>query len=93
MFNVIVEHEFLEQVAEANFDWSLDRCIEFLKGYKDPWPVLRALYQDQCLEFVEENGDSLPAWKAEEIFRKRSAPSNSNVIVRVTEKGIKRANY
>jgi hypothetical protein len=90
---VIVEHEFLEQVAEAGCDWSLSRCVEFLERHKDPWPVLQALYQDKCLEFFEENGNSLPAWKAEEIFRNHDISSSQQIIVRVTDKGVKRANY
>ncbi len=90
---MIVEHEFLEQVAEAGFDWSLSRCIQFLESYKDPWPVLRALYQDKCLEFIGETGSALQVWKVEEILRNREVPVSMNVVVKVTEQGIKRANY
>jgi hypothetical protein len=45
---VIIEHEFLEQVAETSEEWSLSRSVEFIGRYKDPWPVLRALHQDKC---------------------------------------------
>jgi len=90
---VIIEHEFLEQVAETSEEWSLSRSAEFIGRYKDPWPVLRALHKDKCLTLLDRNGNSLPAWKAEEIFRNCDASVGTEVIVKITEAGVKRANY
>jgi len=90
---VIIEHEFLEQVAESSEEWSLSRSIEFIGRYKDPWPVLRALHKDKCLTLIDRNGNSLPTWRAEEIFRNCDASVGMEVIVKVTEAGVRRANY
>jgi len=89
---MIIEHEFLEQVAESSFDWSLRASVEFIATYKDPWPVLRALHRDHCLTLNDGKGNPLPTWKTEEIFRKHEVPAGTEVIVKVTEAGIKRAN-
>ena len=90
---MIIEHEFLEQVAEMSEEWSLSRSAEFIGRYKDPWPVLRALHRDKCLTLVDRNGNSLPPWKAEEIFRNCDASVSTEVIVKASEAGVKRANY
>jgi len=90
---VIIEHEFLEQVAEASEEWSLSRAVEFIGRYKDPWPVLRALHRDKCLTLVDRNGNSWPAWKAEEIFKNCDGSVGTEVIVKITEAGVRRANY
>jgi len=90
---VIIEHEFLEQAGETSEEWSLSRSVEFIGRYKEPWPVLRGLYKDRCLTLVDRNGRSLPKWKAEEIFRDCDASVGTDVIVKVTEAGAKRAYY
>ena len=87
---VIIEHEFLEQVLETSEEWSLSRSVEFIGRYKDPWPVLRALHKDKCLTLVDRSGRSLPMWKVEEIFRNCDASVGTDVIVKVTEAGAKR---
>jgi hypothetical protein len=89
---VVIEHEFLEQVAESSFDWSLSRAVEFIAQHKDPWPVLQALYRDKCVTFHHPGGDPVPHWRADEILRNRQARA-ADVIVKVTEAGITRANY
>jgi hypothetical protein len=86
---VRVKREFLEHVAEASEEWSLSRSAEFIAGYKDPWPVLHALHKDKCLTLVDRNGNSLPARKAEEIFRNWDASVGTEVIVKVTEEVLK----
>jgi len=90
---VIIEHDFLEQVAESSFNWSLRASIAFIATHKDPWSVLRALHRDKCLTLNDGKGNPLPTWKTEEIFRKRDVPAGTEVIIKVTEAGIKRVHY
>src|SRR5262249_15180659 len=87
---VIIEHEFLEQVLETSEEWSLSRSVEFIGRYKDPWPVLRALHKDKCLTLVDRSGRSLQMWMVEDILRTCDASVGTGVIVKVTEAGAKR---
>ena len=89
---MIIEHEFLEQIAETSFNWPLTRALEFVAQHKDPWPVLQALYADKCVTFHCSNGEAVPTWKVEEILTNRDA-AGAEVVVKVTETGIKGASY
>src|SRR5262249_39264874 len=87
---MIIEHEFLEQVLETSEEWSLSRSGGFIGRNKNPWPVLRAMHEGKCLTLVDRSGRSLPGWKTEEIFRNCDASVGTDVIVKVTEAGAKR---
>src|SRR5215470_9312275 len=67
----------------------------FLRRTAGPYirVTLRALHKDKCLTLVDRSGNSLPAWKAEAIFRNCDASVGRDVVVRITEAGIKRASY
>lgn len=86
---MIVEHEFLEQIAK--YGWTLAQSVEFISHYKDPWPVLKGLYGDKCLEFRHTETGLLAGWRVEQILRSRDVSEGSDVHVNATDLGAKRA--
>lgn len=84
-----MELEALEQIAEN--DWTLAQSLEFIGPRKDPWAVLSALYDDGCIDLLRAGEDaSLPGWRVSEVFRNRHPSGNSEILVVVTNKGVKR---
>jgi hypothetical protein len=51
------------------------------------------LHRDKCLTLNDGKGNPLPTWKTEQIFRNRDVPAGTEVIIKVTEAGIKRVHY
>ncbi len=86
---MIIENEVLEQIAESSFDWSFSHVLEFVARYKDPWPVLRAFHNEGYIILCDTNGEQLPQWRVDEIFRNRVTVIG--VLVKVTPAGITRA--
>ena len=86
---MIIEQEILEQIAEEN--WPLHRVIAFIGQYKDPWPVVEALYKDKRIEFLDKNQNPIPEWETEQLFRNKTDAIIPEVSVKITADGIERA--
>ena len=82
---LIVEHEFLEQVLDG--EWSLSRSISFVDSHgKNGWAVLYRHWQDGNVELISPDGSVLPDWRIREVFRTRDVGQIAH-RVRCTDKG------
>lgn len=86
---MIVEHEFLEQVADDS--WTLARSVAFIERHKDPWLVLKRLYEEKCLEFRQKGAGGLADGRVAQIFRFRDLSEGDDIQVTATDLGAERA--
>lgn len=85
---MIVEHEVIEQVETEetgrSLSWVCDLIISL--GRDKPFDVLRGMWRDGLLLFVNEHGVTLPDWKCEQLLREKDITSLANVVA--TAKGV-----
>ena len=84
---MILEHEIIEQIEEEPVGRSLEWCVEFATGLgcPEPWTTLRQMWRAGYIALADAEGQILPEWRIEEVWR--AGVARSDVAVLATDLG------
>ena len=67
---MIVEHEVIEQIGDDPNGWLLSRVCDLIESLgKEPFLVLRGMYAEELIAFMDKDGKSLLEYRSAEILR------------------------